>query len=201
MTISIHFLEWPHRGLAALAEGSQSSDNGDRATGGPLTPEDRFCASCASPLEMRQTAGKARPVCSSCGRVVYYDPKVVAVCVVARDGRVVMIRRASELGYGLWSFPGGYVDRGEVIEEAAARETWEETGLEVAVEGLLRVFSIPGDPVIVAAFTGRETGGTLAPGPEALEVGLFAPGEIPELAFSRDTEILALWAENYRPGP
>ena len=125
--------------------------------------------------------------------MVFYDPKVVAVCVIARGGRVLMIRRGTDLGYGLWSLPGGYVDRGEVVEAAAAREAWEETGLEVAVDGLLGLFSLPGDPVIVAAFTARETGGALAPGPEALETGFFSPGDLPELAFSRDTEILARW--------
>ena len=158
------------------------------------TPPDRFCASCASSLETRDVAGVPRPVCPNCGRTVFYDPKVAAVCVIARDGKVLMIRRATDLGYGLWSMPGGFVDRGEVVEQAAAREAWEETGLEAEVTGLIGVFSIPGDPVIVVAFSARETGGVLAPGPEALETGFFDPGAPPELAFSRDTEILARWA-------
>ena len=125
--------------------------------------------------------------------MVFYDPKVAAVCVIARDGKVLMIRRGTDTGYGLWSLPGGFVDRGEVVETAAAREAWEETGLEVAVDGLLGLFSLPGDPVIVAAFTARETGGLLVPGPEALEAAFFPPDALPELAFNRDTEILARW--------
>lgn len=125
--------------------------------------------------------------------MVFYDPKVAAVCVIARDGEVLMIRRGTDSGYGLWSLPGGFVDRGEVVESAAAREAWEETGLEVTVDGLIGLFSLPGDPVIVAAFTARETGGVLAPGPEALEAAFFPPGAPPELAFSRDTEILKKW--------
>ena len=56
---------------------------------------------------------------------------------VPRDGSVLMIRRGTELGYGLWGLPGGYVDRGEVVERAAAREVWEETGLEVEIGDLL----------------------------------------------------------------
>ena len=154
---------------------------------------DKYCGSCATPLEQREVFGTERPACPACGRVVFYDPKVAAVCVVARSGKVLMIKRGTDLGYGLWSLPGGFVDRGEVVESAAAREAWEETGLEVAVEGLLGLFSLPGDPVIVAAFTAHETGGTLAPGPEALETGFFSPDALPELAFSRDTEILARW--------
>ena len=159
-----------------------------------MTPSpDKFCASCATPLERREVFGTERPACPQCGRVVFYDPKVAAVCVIARDGKVLMIRRGTDTGYGLWSLPGGFVDRGEVVETAAAREAWEETGLEVAVDGLLGLFSLPGDPVIVAAFAARETGGALAPGPEALETAFFPPDALPELAFNRDTEILARW--------
>ena len=154
---------------------------------------DKFCASCATPLERREVFGTERPACPQCGRVVFYDPKVAAVCVIARDGKVLMIRRGTDTGYGLWSLPGGFVDRGEVVETAAAREAWEETGLEVAVDGLLGLFSLPGDPVIVAAFTAHETGGLLSPGPEALETAFFPPDALPELAFNRDTEILARW--------
>ena len=95
-----------------------------------------------------------------------------------------MIKRGTDSGYGLWSLPGGFVDRGEVVESAAAREAWEETGLEVSVESLLGLFSLPGDPVIVAAYTARETGGALEPGPEALEAAFFPPDAPPELAFS-----------------
>ena len=159
------------------------------------SPADKYCASCATPLEQREVFGVERPMCPECGRVVFYDPKVAAVCVIARGEKVLMIRRGTDLGYGLWSLPGGFVDRGEVVESAAAREAWEETGLEVSVDGLLGLFSLPGDPVIVVAFTAHETGGTLAPGPEALETGFFSLDALPELAFSRDTEILSRWQD------
>ena len=161
------------------------------------TSQDKYCSSCATPLEHKEVFGTVRPVCPQCGRVVFHDPKVAAVCVISRDGQVLMIKRGTDSGYGLWSLPGGFVDRGEVVESAAAREAWEETGLEVVVEGLLGLFSLPGDPVIVAAYTARETGGTLAPGPEALDAAFFPPDTPPELAFSRDTEILAKWQAQF----
>ena len=137
--------------------------------------------------------GHQRPVCPECSRVIFYDPKVAVICIVPRNGKVLMIRRSTDLGYGLWGLPGGYVDRGEVVEVAAAREVWEETGLEVAVGGLLGLFSESGNPVIVAAYIGRETGGTLAAGPEALEVEFFDVDKLPELAFPRDREVLVRW--------
>ena len=144
-------------------------------------------------MEQQEIFGQERPVCPRCGRVVFHDPKVAAVCVIARDGKVLMIKRGTDLGYGLWSLPGGFVDRGEVVESAAAREAWEETGLKVAVDDLIGLFSLSGDAVIVAAYAAHETGGLLAPGPEALETGFFALDALPELAFSRDTEILDSW--------
>ena len=126
---------------------------------------------------------------------MFYDPKVAVVCIVPRDGKVLMIRRATDLGYGQWGLPGGYVDRGEVVEQAAAREVWEETGLKVDAGDLIGLFSEPGNPVMVAVYVARETGGTLAAGPEALEVAFFDLDRLPDLAFPRDREVLAKWKD------
>ena len=134
-----------------------------------------------------------RPVCPACGRVVYYDPKVAAVTIISRQGQVLLVRRANMPGYGLWSVPGGYVDRGEVVEEAAVREVLEETGLVVRIHRLLGLYSEAGRPVIVAAFSGTEEGGRLEAGPEALEVGFFPPEDLPPMAFPGDSKILEGW--------
>lgn len=161
-----------------------------------MTQEDRFCPSCATSLETKEIFGYDRPVCPDCGRVMFYDPKMAVICVVPRNGKVLMIRRATDLGYGLWGLPGGFVDRGEQLESAAAREVWEETGLKVEVGRLLGLFSESGNPVIVAAYAGRETGGTLDAGPEALDVGFFDVDRLPELAFPRDEEVLVMWRDS-----
>ena len=158
-----------------------------------MMPEDKFCAGCGIPLELRSLEGSVRPVCPRCGRVVYYDPKVAATAVVERAGLVLMLRRAVETGYGLWSLPGGYVDRGEVVEQAAAREVLEETGLQVEIGGLVGLFSEEGHPVVVAAYAALETGGKLEAGPEALELGFYPLDALPTLAFPRDRLILARW--------
>ena len=84
-----------------------------------MMSSEKFCAGCATPLVMQEAAGQLRPVCPSCGRVVYYDPKIAATSIVERSGKILMVRRAVATGYGLWSLPGGYVDRGEVVENAA----------------------------------------------------------------------------------
>lgn len=163
-----------------------------------MLPADQFCPGCGSLLERPETSGKPRPFCAKCRRVIYYDPKVAAVVVVARDNRILMVRRANPPGYGLWSVPGGYVDRGEVVEAAAAREVQEETGLVVKIGGLLGIFSQTGNPVIVAAFAGIEIGGALTVSPETLAVDFFPQDALPPLAFPRDAQMLDLWAEYRR---
>ncbi len=165
-----------------------------------MTEEDRFCPSCAAALETKSVFGHDRPVCPDCGRIIFYDPKVAVICIVPRDGKVLMIRRATELGYGLWGLPGGYVDRGEVLERAAAREVWEETGLRVEPGDLIGLFSEPGNPVMVVVYAAQETGGTLEAGPEALEVGFFDVDALPELAFPRDQEVLTSWKDSTSKG-
>ena len=154
---------------------------------------DRFCPSCGTALLTKEVFGQQRPVCPECDRIIFYDPKVAVICVVPRNGKVLMIRRGTDQGYGLWGLPGGYGDRGEVVEQAAAREVWEETGLKVEPGDLIGLFSESGDPVIVAVFVASEIGGELEPGPEALEVGFFPVDDLPELAFPRDQNVLEIW--------
>ncbi len=165
-----------------------------------MNQEDRFCPSCGDTLVVRKAHGAERPVCESCGRVIFYDPKLAAATVVECDGRVLFVRRLTQPGYGLWSLPGGYVDRGEVVEQAAAREVREETGLHVEIAGLVGLFSESGHPVVVAAYHCRSMQGDAAPGPEVSQLGYFAPDSLPPLAFDRDREILRAWWRLVRDG-
>ena len=158
-----------------------------------MTEEHRFCPRCAAPLEMREVQGTQRPRCPACGRIVYQDPKLAAAVVVEQDEKLLMVRRAIQPGIGLWSFPGGYVDQGEVVEKAAAREVLEETGLQVDIIALLGIFSEDGHPVVLAAYGGKQVGGEIIPGDEVLEMGFFSPNGLPPLAFSRDLQVLDAW--------
>ena len=56
-----------------------------------MSPDDKYCPSCASPLEEKEAAGRQRPVCPNCGRVVFYDPKVAATCIVERGEQVLLV--------------------------------------------------------------------------------------------------------------
>jgi len=154
----------------------------------------RFCPHCGATLELRVVkAGEfERLACSACDFVWFVDPKIAAGCIVETPAGIVLLRRGIEPAYGKWVFPGGYVDRGERVEDAAVRETREESCLEVRITSLLNVYSYSGRPVIVVVFTGEHVGGTLTAADETLEACTFAPREIPwhDLAFSSTFDAL-----------
>ena len=108
-----------------------------------------FCPRCSGRMIEREIAGRLRPVCPACGLIVYQNPRVVAGVIPVRDGKVALVRRAMNPRLGTWVFPGGYVDVGEAVDEAARRETWEETGLHVHLERLLGVYSCQGEDVVL----------------------------------------------------
>lgn len=134
-----------------------------------------------------------RLVCTACEFVFYLDPKVAVGTIISDDqGRVVLVKRAIEPGYGKWVFPGGYVDRGEIVTDAAVREAREECGLDVRLDRLLNVYSYPDRAPVLIIYSATITGGCLGCDDEGLEARFFAPSEIPwdELAFRSTRDAL-----------
>ncbi len=177
-------------------------------TSGPeLRPERvRFCPLCGGALVRRAAPhdGREQPVCSTCDFVFYLPPKVVAGTLPVRAGRVLLTRRAIEPARGLWTFPGGYVDWGEDVREGARRETLEEVGLAVRLEGLLGLYSYTASPVVVAVYLAAVPDGS-EPVPcatEVLETAYFAPPEIPweALAFPSTRDALHDWVASIGHG-
>jgi 8-oxo-dGTP diphosphatase len=165
----------------------------------------RYCPLCggslgraAVPPDQREQA-----VCSACGFVFYLNPKVVAGTIPEQDGRVLLTRRSINPGRGLWTFPGGFVDFGESVADAAVRETFEETGLKVDLTGLHNVYSYPGSPVIIV-FRATVLGGTLTTCEENDCLEWVAPAAIDweTLAFPSTREALREWvaARGVTPG-
>ncbi|MDA1184252.1 MAG: NUDIX hydrolase [Acidobacteria bacterium] len=155
----------------------------------------RFCPPCGGPLESRllKDGDPPRLVCQTCGYVFYLDPKLAVGTVIADDGgRIVLVQRAIEPGYGKWVFPGGYVDRGEEVESAALREAREETGLDVRLGRLINIYSYTGRTPVIVVYAATMLGGVLACDDEGLEVKFFEPADIPwsELAFRSTHEAL-----------
>ena len=163
--------------------------------------DNTYCHRCGERLGEREVAGRLRPSCESCGETVFLDPKVAVAVVATDDGKILMVKRAIDPMMGRWSLPAGYVDRGEVVEEAAAREVREETGVEVRLDSLLGVYSSPGAPVILIVYAATITAGVASPGDEALDVGLFGVEELPEMPFPHDDEIMRDWRRLRRYDP
>lgn len=114
-------------------------------------------------------------------------PKLmVDVVIVSDDEEVVLIRRGSEPYQGQWALPGGFVEVGETVEEAAIREAAEETGLAVEIARLVGVYSDPErDPRghnVSVAFLARVLSGELSAATDASEAALIDPDSV-DLAF------------------
>ncbi len=162
----------------------------------PPFDEVRFCPACGSRIERREAFGRVRPVCTSCGRVHFEDPKVAVAVLVQHDGRVLLVRRVNAPQRGLWALPAGFVDAGEDPQVAAGRECLEETGLNVRITGLYDVIAgqeHPRGASIVIVYRGDVEGGTLVPRDDADAAGFFGPDELPSLAFEATRQVLERW--------
>ena len=112
------------------------------------------------------------------------------------DG-IVLVQRAIEPAIGKWSFPSGYVNRGEQLERAVEREVLEECGLEVEVDGLIGLYSEQDNPIVLAVYAAEVTGGELESADhETLDVKVFEVDELPDLAFDHDKRIIDDWLES-----
>jgi len=148
----------------------------------PALQHARFCPRCGNAA----TVDYPRSIsCPSCGYGAYYNPKPVAAAIPTDDdGNLVLLKRAFEPGANLWTFPGGFVDLGESVEDAAHREVHEELTIAVELQGLVGVYSRPEDRVVLIVYAARALGPPQTTD-EALEVRAFPPEEIPweQLAF------------------
>ena len=132
----------------------------------------RFCPRCGGPLERRllKSTEPERPVCTRCGFVFYLDPKIaVGTIIRSQSGRIVLVRRAIEPGYGKWVFPGGYVDRGGPLTSAAVREAREECGLDIQLDALVNIYSYAGRAPVIVVYAATALSGGLCVDEECLE--------------------------------
>ncbi len=163
--------------------------------------EYRFCPRCGGTLEKRllKPTEPKRLVCQSCAFIFFQDPKVVAGTIFSLDGGIVLLKRGVEPASGKWVFPGGYVDRGESVQDAAIRETKEESRLDVRIRSLLNVYSYPRSPNVIVVYAAEVIGGELSAGDESVEASTFAASEIPwsELGFPSTKDALQEYISLY----
>lgn len=155
------------------------------------------------PMEDRE-----RAMCPSCGYIDYVNPvNVVGTVPVWDDGsgqpRILLCRRAIEPRHGYWTLPAGFLEIGETGAEGAWRETWEESGARVELEGLFAVLDVVQAAQVHLFYRARVTDADgLEPGPETLENRLVTVEEIPwnEIAFPSVRWVLQAWVRDAERG-
>lgn len=185
-------------------DGRSSDLDSGRGVPGWLAQHLNFCSSCGASLEFGEVAGEDRHrlSCPACGHIAYVNPRLVVTTLPITDaGEIVLLRRGIEPGIGSWAQPGGFLEVDETVNQAAIRETWEETGLIVEPGEIVGLYTRLEAAVVTIAFEARIVGGTAAPTPEALEVATFAPEALPWSGIAFKTTMWALrdWIDRRRP--
>lgn len=142
----------------------------------------RYCSACGHEVARRWIAedGRERYICEACGATHYENPRIIVCCIAHWRDEILLCRRACQPGRGQWSLPSGYLECGETLEAATARETVEETGL-VLDPAKLDLYAVTNmteiDQVAVTFRTRVEDKPALRPGAECLEVAFLSQEE------------------------
>lgn len=170
-------------------------------------PTPRFCNQCGGALNecFVPAEQRSRRMCVRCGEIAYCNPKVLVTTIVESGDKVLLCRRADSPAAGRWVLPGGFMESGETLEEAAARETREETGLRLDPRELrlYGVAMLPHISEIYVGFVATITGPTkLVKDSENTEVRFFSEADLPwnELAYADIGEYLREYFLERRSG-
>jgi ADP-ribose pyrophosphatase YjhB (NUDIX family) len=163
-----------------------------------------YCSQCGAPVALRIPPGDHLPrhVCDACGAIHYQNPRLVVGCVPEYEGRILLCRRAIEPRLGYWTVPAGFMENGETLQQAAARESHEEALAQVDIGSLLAMVHVLHARQVHVFFRGALRTADYGPGAESLEVALVTPGDIPwsELAFPSTEFALRRYLEDRAAG-
>ena len=171
----------------------------------PFRSPIKHCRNCGAGVVYRLPDDgdtRERAVCPSCETIHYENPLNVVGTVPYLGDRVLLCKRNIEPGWGKWTLPAGFMELGETTAEGAARETDEEAGASIEMEGLFTVLSVPRVGQVHLFFRARLLNDNFAPGHETIEARLFREDEIPwaEVAFRTVKETLLHYFEDRRSG-
>ncbi|NND38943.1 MAG: NUDIX hydrolase [Pseudomonadales bacterium] len=143
----------------------------------------KFCSECGAKVIKKICApdNRERYCCTSCNTIHYQNPKVLVSCYATWEDKILWIRRNTQPCKGLWSAPSGFLEEGEDLETAAARELYEETHAEIDrsrmqlhmvgnLRAMNQIYIVYRAPLVKPDFCTTE---------EASEVRLFRHAEFP----------------------
>jgi len=165
----------------------------------------KHCRNCGTLVQYRVPDDgdtRERAVCPACATIHYENPLNVVGTVPYWNGQVLLCKRNIEPRWGKWTLPAGFMELGETAEQGAARETDEEAGAQIEMEGLFSVLSVPRVGQVHIFYRARLLNAEFAPGHETIEVRLFSEDEIPweEIAFRTVKETLVRYFDDRRQG-
>jgi ADP-ribose pyrophosphatase YjhB (NUDIX family) len=157
----------------------------------------KHCRVCGAATQYRVPAddNRDRAICTACGEVHYENPLNVVGTVPVWGEQVLLCRRNIEPRYGLWTLPAGFMELGETTAEGAMRETVEEAGARIELEGLFSMLNVVRVGQVHLFYRARLHDTDFAPGPETIEAQLFREDQIPweQLAFRTVRETLQFY--------
>jgi ADP-ribose pyrophosphatase YjhB (NUDIX family) len=164
----------------------------------------KFCSACGQPVVQKVPEGDHLPryVCNSCGIIHYENPRIIAGCIPDWQGKILLCRRAIEPRKGYWTFPAGFMENGESLQQAAARESMEEALARVEIGSPVAIVNVLRAHQVHISFRARLVDTDFGVGPESLETRLYDESEIPwsEIAFVSVDFALRSYLEDRRLG-
>ena len=164
----------------------------------------KHCKVCGSAAVYSVPAddNRERATCTVCHTIHYENPLNVVGTLPVWGDQVLLCRRNIEPRYGLWTLPAGFMELGETVAEGALRETVEEAGAHIELQGLYTVLNVARVGQVHLFYRARLLDTEFAPGPESIEAKLFREDEVPwdEIAFRTTRETLKRFFADQRRG-
>lgn len=164
----------------------------------------KHCRACGSPVDYQQPPddNRDRAMCPACGEIHYENPLNVVGTVPAWGDQVLLCLRNIEPRRGFWTLPAGFMELGESTAQGALRETEEEAGARIELQGLFTVLNVVRVGQVHLYYRARMLDTSLSPGPETIEARLFTEAEIPwdRLAFRTVRKTLEHYFSDLRAG-
>ena len=165
----------------------------------------KHCKNCGSAVVYRLPDDgdtRQRAVCPACRTVHYENPLNVVGTVPHLGDRVLLCKRNIEPRWGKWTLPAGFMELDETTAEGAARETDEEAGAQIEMQGLFSILNVARVGQVHLFYRAQLLSEQFNPGHETIEARLFTEAEIPwdEIAFKTVRETLERYFDDRRKG-